>query len=395
VSPGRLTISIIYEDGHPVPAVAEILNKLPQVSVLEEFPHHEDFFLNPPKTAPDSMLVLLNGGASPPEWLGDLSHQFPHTAVLVCSKKMETDFLLRAMQLGVKEFLPFPLSQENVEAALRRMLVFKQRLAGASHTQGKVVAVCGHKGGIGTTTIAINLAVALAEIQPDRCALVDLGRPFPDVGTFLDQKANYSLRDVLINLENLDQSFFQKIMQPFGASLEILHGISDFEEQENLDAQALEKLFNILRGLYKFIVVDLGHVFDELLFRIFQEADLALLVTDLNVPNFINLKKIWPIIREWDPEQQKVKVVVNRNNQDKDLLRELEEILKEPPYAVLPSDYHPLIEAINQGVPLAKVGPRSKLARAVNELARKIIASLTGEEGRTREGQSRRRFWLF
>jgi pilus assembly protein CpaE len=142
-------------------------------------------------------------------------------------------------------------------------------------------------------------------------------------------------------------------------------------------------------------VVDLGHVFDELLFRIFQEADLALLVTDLNVPNFINLKKIWPIIREWDPEQQKVKVVVNRNNQDKDLLRELEEILKEPPYAVLPSDYHPLIEAINQGVPLAKVGPRSKLARAVNELARKIIASLTGEEVRIHEGQSRRRFWLF
>jgi pilus assembly protein CpaE len=393
VSPGKLTIAIIFDDSSDLPAVTEIFNNLPQASVMDQFSSVQDFFQHPQKTPPDSVLVLLNGGATPPGWIEDLILKFPQVAVLLCSKRIETDFLMRAMQMGVKEFLPFPLSQENMEAALRRIQLTKQRLFGAP--KGRVVAVCGHKGGIGTTTVAINLAVALAEIQPDRCALVDLGRPFPDVGIFLDRKEGYSLKDVIVNLDDLDQTFFQKIMQPLGPNLEILYGISDFEEQDNLDADGLAKMFTILRSLYKFIVVDIGHVFDELFFRMFQEADLVLLMTDLNVPNFYNLRKIWPLMRDWDPEQQKIKVVVNRKNPGNGLLRELEAILKEPPFAILPSDYLPLIEAINQGVPLSQVGPRSKLARAVKKLAQKIIVSQASEDEPVQEGRSRRRFWLF
>ena len=59
--------------------------------------------------------------------------------------------------------------------------------------QGRIIVVTGHKGGVGSTTVAVNLALALAESTTERVALVDLGRPFPDVGTFLDQESNYSI----------------------------------------------------------------------------------------------------------------------------------------------------------------------------------------------------------
>jgi len=394
MNPDKLNISIIYGTGISFSALPELLNNLPQVNIAEQSNDVSEFLKQPASTTPDSVVVYLDGMTTPPEWIEELSHKFPQAPVLVCSERLEMDFLMRAMQLGVREFLPLPLSKEVVEAALQRVQLSKKRLS--APTQSTVVGVTGHKGGVGATTIAINLAVAISEMQTERCALVDLGRPFPDIGNFLDHDTTYDLCDVLHNLEELDQSFFKKIMQPYGNNLDILHGISDFKEQDNLDLAGMGKIFTMLRGLYKHIVVDLGHLFDEMFFRVFKEADLVLLLTELNVPNFRNLRKLWPMLREWDPMRQKVKIVVNRNNKGSDLgMRELEKILEGPPFAVLPSDYQPLIEAINQGVPLAKVAPRSKLYVGLKDLAQKVIISLEGTGKSLNRAQTRKRFWIF
>jgi len=394
MNPDKVKLSIIYGSGVASPALPELLRKLPQVDVADQSEDVAEFLKQPAETSPDLVMVYLDGVPTPPEWIEELIHKFPQAQVLVCSDRLELDFMMRAMQLGVREILPLPLSQETVEAAIRRVQLAKKRWT--APTQSTVVVVTGHKGGVGTTTIAINLAVALSTCQAERCALVDLGRPFPDIGNFLDHDTTYDLGDVIHNLCDLDQSFCKKILQPYGNNLEILHGISDFKEQDSLDLASIGKIFTILRGLYKYIVVDLGHLFDELFFRVFREADLVLMLTELNVPNFRNLRKLWPMLREWDPLRQKVKIVVNRNNKGNDLgMRELEKILEGPPFAVLPSDYPPLIAAINQGVPLAKVAPRSKLYAGLKDLACKIISTQVGENLEAAGDQARRRFWIF
>lgn len=392
--PGKLQISIIYGTGSPFPPLPELLNNLPQVNVAEQSFDVSEFLRDPRGVSPDSVLVYLDGLTTPPEWIQDLTRKFPQVPVLVCSEKLELDFLMRAMQLGVREFLPLPLSREVVEAAFQRVQLARRDYSEPG--EAMVVAVTGHKGGAGTTTIAINLAVALAEMSRERCALVDLGRPFPDVGNFLDQDTTYDLYDVLHNVESLDQSFCKRIMQPYGPNLEILHGISDFKEQDSLHLEGLGKIFTILKGLYRYIVVDLGHLFDDLFFQVFREADLVLMLTELNVPNFRNLRKLWPLLRDWDLGRRKVKVVVNRHHKAHDLgIRELEKILEGPPFAILPNDFLPLIEAINQGVPLSKVGPRSKLYLGLKEMSQKIISSTTGEEKGAHGSAPRRRFWIF
>jgi pilus assembly protein CpaE len=396
MDPEKLNISIIYGTGNPVSALPELLNDLPQVNISEQSVDVADFLQHSAEAAPDTMVVYLDGMTAPPEWIEDLTRKFPQVPVLVCSERKETDFLLRAMQMGVREFLPLPLSQAEVQAAIERVWVSRRRSAETSRST--VTVVTGHKGGLGTTTVAINLAVALAGMQAEHCALVDLARPFPDIGNFLDQASSYDLGDVLHNLNDLDQAFFKKIMQPYGNNLEILHGISDFKEQDNLHLEGLEKVFTILRGLYTHIVVDLGHLFDDFFFRVFKEADLVVMLTELNVPNFRNLRKLWPMLKEWDPSRQKVKVLVNRHNKGADLgLRELEKILEEPPLAILPSDSVPLTEAINQGLPLAKGWPRSKLYLGLKEVAQKIAQLNPGEEKNTTNAGSlvRRRFWIF
>ena len=70
-----------------------------------------------------------------------------------------------------------------------------------------MLVVTGHKGGSGSTTVAVNLAMALGELIPEGLALVDLGRPFPDVGNFLDLEPSYSILDLMQNMNDLDQVF--------------------------------------------------------------------------------------------------------------------------------------------------------------------------------------------
>jgi Flp pilus assembly CpaE family ATPase len=224
-----------------------------------------------------------------------------------------------------------------------------------------------------------------------------MGRPFPDVGTFLDLESNYSIADLIQNIANLDKSFIQRIMQPYGPKLSILHGPSDFKDQESIDLESLEPIFASLRQLYSFIVVDLSHWLDELFLRVLTEADMVLMLTGLTVPDLRNLKKLWPYTVEWHQDKRKLKIVVNRYDNSSGLqLRDLENILQHPAFATLPNDFQALMQCLNQGSPLKAAAPRSKLWRSLIELTSKIVAEIGADEHEADGAAApRKKFWLF
>jgi pilus assembly protein CpaE len=358
----------------------------------------EEFWEKRQGAPPDVVLVDLDGEADFPRWLPRLTQSLPQTAILLCSHNGEANFLIRAMQMGVREFLPLPLSRPDLEGALERVWVAKKRLQPESHGRGQMVVVTGHIGGVGATTISINLALALKELTAGPLAVVDLGRPFPDVGNFLDQEATYSIIDLVQNLSSLDQSFVQRIMHPYQDRLDILHGCQDFKEQDGIDPEALEKIIGVLRSLYKWIIVDLSHWLDGLFLQVCKEADVVLMVTELTVPDLRNLKKLWPMLQEWQSGHDQVKVVVNRYEKNNGLqLRDLEQVIQKSVFATLPSDYLALHEAITRGEPLTVAAPRSKLYHSLKQLARRLreTAPVAAEEEVTQTPPPKRKFWIF
>ena len=348
----QLTISVLFGTGVQRPEIRAVLDKFPQLKLLGQTTDPQSFVGQHKDVFPDVVLVEMNGESRVPEWLENLPQEMPHTQVLVCSYNREPDFLIRAMQVGIREFLPLPLTQGDLEGALNRVRMARKQLMPVDNRQGRIIVVTGHKGGVGSTTIAVNLAQALAESTTGRVALIDLGRPFPDVGTFLDQESNYSIVDLVQNIATLDKSFIQRIMQPYGTRLSILHGASDFKEQDSIDLESLERIFALLRSMYSFIVIDLSHWLDELFLKVLTEADMVLMLTGLTVPDLRNLKKLWPYTIEWHQDKRKIKIVVNRYDNSSDLqLRDLENILQHPAFATLPSDYQAMMQCLNQGHP--------------------------------------------
>jgi pilus assembly protein CpaE len=394
----QLTISILFGTGIQRPEIGAALDKLPQLKLLEQTTDPQSFVGQHTGMSPDVVLVEMNGDSRVPEWLENLPQEMPGTHVLVCSYNREPDFLIRAMQVGIREFLPLPLTQSDLESALNRVRTARKQLIPAENRDGRIIVVTGHKGGVGSTTIAVNLVQALGESAAGRVALIDFGRPFPDVGTFLDLESNYSIVDLVQNIANLDKSFIQRILQPYGSRVSILHGPSDFKEQDSIDLESLEPIFAILRQMYSFIVIDLSHWLDELFIRVLTEADMVLMLTGLTVPDLRNLKKLWPYTMEWHQDKRKIKIVVNRYDNSSGLqLRDLENILQHPAFATLPSDYQALMQCLNQGSPLMGAAPRSKLWRSIKDLTSRILAEIGADEHEADGAPAapRKKFWLF
>ena len=159
----NLTISVLFGTGVQRPEIQQVLESLPQLKLLEQTCDPKNYSSRHQGSWPDLVLVEMDGENTIPAWLEKLPQDLPKTPVLLCSHNREPEFLIKAMQVGIREFLPLPMTLVDLEAAVNRVWLSRRRHQMAEKTDGQVIVVTGHKGGSGSTTVAVSLAIALAE----------------------------------------------------------------------------------------------------------------------------------------------------------------------------------------------------------------------------------------
>jgi pilus assembly protein CpaE len=373
--PHRINVSILYANGSPDPAYREVFSTLPNLKLLQEARDPETFLTQHQEMSPDVALVDMDGTNTIPDWLEHLIAQLPQTEVVVCAHSRDPDFLIRIMKLRIGGFLPLPLDRQELAATLAQVRASKAEYQKPGSSQ--ILAVTGTKGGVGTTSFATNLAVALAEMAPREVILVDLARPFPHVGQFLDLNSKHTIKDLMESANNLDPMFVKKIVARHKSDLDVLLNQPDYNlaSPKVSDLGAMSQIFATLRSSYSWVVVDLGSWLDLFYIRVLQESDQILLVTELTVPNLQNARMIKSLFQEWGLDDQKLKLLVNHYAKHYALgLNNLENIFGESALYTFPHQYHPIVEAINQGEPLWESAPRSKLWQRLKELAAELVA---------------------
>lgn len=300
----------------------------------------------------------------------------PGTTVIGTSPSADPNLILRAMRSGVHEFLVSPPSTEELAASVERLM----RRTSTDSGNGEVFAIYTAKGGLGSTSISVNLAQAFATNSSDaRVAVADLVVTGGDIRVFLNLKPLYDLSHLVAKGDKVDAELLNSLLTACPGGLWALPTGETPEIDDLFDAAAIGSIINLLRSHFAVTVMDCEHHVSERTLAALDSADRIILVTQLTVPALRSTQRTLAICRRLGYEDSKICVIVNRYQSDDVLpVRDAEDLLQCPIFWKLPNDYRLSAAAMTKGVPVGLEEPASKLARSYAELAMKLRGGSSG-----------------
>ncbi len=297
----------------------------------------------------------------------------PLEAILICAENSDRD-LRRAMRAGAREVVCRTAGPAELRAAVQAVHAEHLRRRSASPAEspalGKVVAVSGAKGGIGKTTLAVNLAAALAAETGERAVLVDLYTQFGDAALLLNLFPRRTLAD-LVQVEgaDLDAALVEDHLERHPCGLKLLAGASAPLPVDALAPDFLEHLLRLLRCEYAYVVLDVPPVLTETTRLALTEADRVLLVANLFDLTTLADTRLWLEAVPLDT----VQIVLNRvSSSNKLQMPDIARTLGRTIDFCLPNDGKLVPASVNSGVPFTLSHPGSKAACSVYALARSL-----------------------
>jgi len=347
-----------------------------------ECSRYDSFYDVISQTQPDIGLVALD---SDPEkalaLVAKISQEYPACDLLVVSSSTEGSLILQAIRSGAKEFLNYPLKIEDFLAALDRIRASKGGGADGQARTCQVITVAGAGGGVGCTSLAINLGCILAENQDHSVVVIDLDFALGDADVWLDIIPDYTIQDVAENITRLDYSLLKRSLTKHDSGLFLLPRPVNLDGQTRLNGDQLRRVIALLKATFTHLIIDVSKSYGPLDMAALTVSDHVLLLMQLDLPCLRNVVRLGQFFDLHDGLPNKVKIVANRVGLDDSqisLNKALETIGKPIAWQV-PNDYVTMAEARNNGVPLSMHAPRAKMTRALQQLAHELDPSVVAK----------------
>lgn len=298
-----------------------------------------------------------------------LLEKHPTVEIFLATAKTDSQVMLEAFRIGIKEFLPQPIHRKEFDAAVSRLKErLKSKESRKSAKGGKIIAFLGAKGGIGTSTLAVNLAMSLRQLNQDKkVALVDFNLDDSDLPLFLDLQPGKGFRDLARDISRLDATFVQSLVSKHESDLHLLQsGLTGTEVTmgEPTPGGAALHTLDVMRSMYDHVFVDCGHTFSPETRETLDFASLVVLITTLSLPAIRRTKQYLQVMRNAGFDHDKVTIVVNRyQSADAELLQHAEELFEQKVGWLVPNDYPIASSSLNKGVPLTVHAPRAALTQ--------------------------------
>ena len=310
-----------------------------------------------------------------------LSESSPDCAVLVVSSSNDGGLILQAMRAGAKEFLTQPVRIEDLLGALGR--ISERRFGrGENRPRGsQVIAVAGAIGGVGTTSIAVNLGCALAKEPNNSVALVDLDLCLGDADVFLDTIPDYTLVDVAQNVTRLDFTLLRRSLTKHSSGLFLLPRPVQLEDISLIAPEDLQRVIGLLKATFTHLVLDLSKSYSPIDMVALEMAHQILLVTQLDLPCLRNVVRLMMSFGEMEGMAEKVRIVVNRTGLENGqiTLKKAQDTIGKEVFWQLPNDYRTMIEVRNNGVPLVEQAPKAPITLSIAGMAEAISSDQAGQ----------------
>lgn len=328
-----------------------------------------------------------------------ISQQVPFTQIIMMSVQGEADYLRRSMLAGAREFLIKPFSSDELVSSIRRVyqLGATRRqampvaqpsttgtgaLAPAMPQQfGKIISVYSAKGGVGCSTIAVNLAIALQQHAAIKVAVVDTSLQFGDVGVLLNLYAARTIADLASNADDLDDELVSDIFIPHNSGIKALLAPPRPEVADTVTAALISDVLDRLRRMFDVIIVDTGSMLDDMVLNVLDLSDKIIVVTTPEIPAIKNAKLFFEVTEALEYERERIVFVLNKADRRINIRAEdIEANIKYPIQGQLPLDERSVTTAVNQGVPYVLGNKNSALSQATVQFSRRLMELLENKE---------------
>lgn len=327
-----------------------------------------------------------------------ITRDVPVAQVIMMSVQSEADYLRRSMLAGARDFLTKPFSGEDLIATIRRVHRMSQtRAAVASapaapatvqagrttavaapspHRDGRIIVVFGPKGGIGTTTLAVNMAVGLQQRSTDsRVILVDGSLQFGDVGVLLNLPPGRNITDLVDTINDLDPDSIDTVALAHTSGAKVVLAPPRPEMADLLQPEHLKRILDEMRQHYDYVVVDTATVINDLVLTALDLADRIVLVTTPDIPAIKNAKLFFEITDALNYPPNKIMLVVNKIDRRTGITAQMiEDNIKHPVVGQIPLDEVTVLNSINRGVPFMVDGRAKPVTQAVMLLVDRLLA---------------------
>lgn len=375
-----LRVAIVDPSDSTRASLKNLLLSMDSIWLEAECSRYEFFSDVISQTTPDIGIVVMDQGPQKAlAMITEINRSRPECSILVISTSTDSQLILQAMRAGVKEFLTQPVRTEDLVAAINRISEARYGRGDSKSRGCQVISICGATGGVGSTSIAVNLGCVMAKEQTNSVCLVDLDLALGDADVFLDAIPEYTIADVAQNIARLDFGLLKRSLTKHASGLYLLPRPVQLQDAQDITPDDVQRMIGLLKATFTHVIIDNSKSFSSLDFVAMQMANDVLMITQLDLPCLRNVVRLLSSFQQQDGLKEKVKVIVNRVGIDSGhiSLKKAQETFGQEIFWQLPNDYRVMIDVRNNGVPLIEQAPRAGLTQSIVSLSN----ALKGGEG--------------
>lgn len=385
-------LAIVDPDDGNRSALKNLLVGIEKVWLEAESSRYDFFTEIVTQTKPNIAIISLD--ADPVQGLTlikQVSQELPSCCVLVTSSSQESTLILQAMRNGAREFLNAPPTIDDLLSALDRIQNSQSSVADGKVRGSQVISITGVGGGVGCTSLGINLACMLAQNPNNTVAIVDLDFALGDADVWLDIIPDYTIQDVAENITRLDYSLLKRSLTKHQCGVYLLP--RPVNMYHSITPDELKRVIGLLKATFTHVFIDLSKSFSPLDIAALEASDATFLITQLDLPCLRNVVRVLQFFEVDDSLPSKVRIMVNRHGlEDAQIsLNKAVDTIGQEVFWQFPNDYLTMVESRNNGIPLLTQAPKAKLTRSLRQLADSMESHGVAQLGRDEPGK--KPFW--
>jgi pilus assembly protein CpaE len=373
----KLSVVIIDSDVESIKSMQKYIGKLgDHVSVEGVSSNFDGGYELIHRKRPSLVIMEIGDDVSvAAERIQTILSRFPQVSVFGTSDDRSSDTILSLMRAGMSEYILRPVTEVDLVCALQKIgrLWLVKPVEGKE--RGLVYSAFSPKGGVGCTTLAINLATNIHQITGKPTLLMDLDMTAGDVTTFLNIRPAYSMTDVISNVTRLDKSFLQGVITRHDSGIQVLAEPQSIGENISFTCENFRRVMDIIRTMFSYVVLDVKASLDDCNSAALEMSDVILMVFVLSLPGIRNIQRYMDYFEKKGIGKGNLQLVVSRYVKKGDIrLEDAERILRQKISFTIPNEYETAMACLNKGMPASSFDAKSKLNLAIREIAQSVVS---------------------